>query len=165
MKHSFAQGSPEEVFRRLDHTHRAVKDTLLNRAGLGDLGQPIILALLSCAPDRVIESQKELAHIMDVSPATITASLKSMERGGYIQRLPDENDMRRKRITITEKGLAAIEKVDAVFDRLDHGMYRGFSPEERARACALFSRMIDNLEQISVSDSPADLQASPSKEE
>lgn len=151
MKHSFAEDSPEGLFRCLDHTHRSTMDALKAAAGLGDLGQPMILVLLSGAPDGIIDSQRELARRLNVTPATVTVSLKSMERSGYITRLADENDLRRKRIAITDKGRAAVEKLDTMFARLDHGMYYGFSAEERGQIAALFARMIRNLQQLSLS--------------
>lgn len=152
MKHSFAEGSPEDLFRSLDHIHRTTMDAMMARAGLSDLGQPKLLTILCFAPDGIVDSQRELARRLHVSPATVTMSLNSMERGGYIRRLPDENDLRRKRIAITEKGRKAVERLDTVLDRLDHGMYRGFSPEERTQISAYFVRMIRNLQQIPASD-------------
>ena len=144
----FKEGSPEQLFRVLDKKHRAAIDLLLERKGIGNIGQPMLLCILAQQQDGTIESQKELARRLRVSPATVTVSLKSMERDGYVKKLSNAEDLRCKPITITEKGRRAARLIDEVFETLDHGMYRGFSPEDLSRIAGLYRRMIDNLDQI-----------------
>ena len=135
----FTDGSPEQLFHVLERKHHAAVDNLLSRNGLSNIGQPVILSILS---------QQELARRLRVSPATMTVSLKSMERDGYVKKLSNAEDLRCKPIAITEKGLRAAKLIDEVFETLDHGMYRGFSGEELERISLLYRRMIDNLEAI-----------------
>lgn len=142
----FEEGSPEQLFHALERKHHAAVDSLLSRRGVGNIGQPIILTILSQQKDGTIESQKELARRLRVSPATVTISLKSMERDGYVKKLSNADDLRCKPISITEKGRKAAALIDEVFGTLDHGMYHGFSPEERGQIAALYRRMIDNLD-------------------
>ena len=78
----------------------------------------------------------------------MTVSLKSMERDGYVKKLSNAEDLRCKPISITEKGMRAAKLIDEVFETLDHGMYRGFSPEELERISQLYRRMIENLDAI-----------------
>ncbi len=144
----FKEGSPEQLFRVLDKKHRAAIDLLLERKGIGNIGQPMLLCILAQQQDGTVESQKELARRLRVSPATVTVSLKSMERDGYVKKLSNAEDLRCKPITITEKGRRAARLIDEVFETLDHGMYRGFSPEDLSRIAGLYRRMIDNLDQI-----------------
>ena len=144
----FKEGSPEQLFRVLDKKHRAAIDLLLERKGIGNIGQPMLLCILAQQQDGTVESQKELARRLRVSPATVTVSLKSMERDGYVKKLSNAEDLRWKPITITEKGRRAARLIDEVFETLDHGMYRGFSPEDLSRIAGLYRRMIDNLDQI-----------------
>ena len=136
----FTDGSPEQLFHVLERKHHAAVDNLLS--------QPAILSILSQQENGVIASQKELARRLRVSPATMTVSLKSMERDGYVKKLSNAEDLRCKPIAITEKGLRAAKLIDEVFETLDHGMYRGFSGEELERISLLYRRMIDNLEAI-----------------
>lgn len=144
----FKEGSPEQLFRVLDKKHRAAIELLLERKGIGNIGQPMLLCILAQQQDGTVESQKELARRLRVSPATVTVSLKSMERDGYVKKLSNAEDLRCKPITITEKGRRAARLIDEVFETLDHGMYRGFSPEDLSRIAGLYRRMIDNLDQI-----------------
>lgn len=68
----------------------------LSRNGLSNIGQPAILSILSQQENGVIASQKELARRLRVSPATMTVSLKSMERDGYVKKLSNAEDLRCK---------------------------------------------------------------------
>lgn len=143
---NFQKDSPESLFREIDHYHRRALDTQMATNGLQDIGQPLILVLLERhGVDGMIESQKELADMLRVTPATVAVSLKSMERSGYVRKLTDENDMRRKPIAITEKGRKALKILDAVFESIDRGMYYGFSLEEREQIAQFYNRIIQNL--------------------
>ena len=147
----FEDGSPEQLFHALHRKHSIAVDTLLYRRGLGNIGQPMILTILSQRKDGTIASQKELAKILRVSPATVTVSLKSMERDGYIKKLVNTQDQRCKPITITEKGRDAAHRVNDVFAMLDAGIYRGFTQEELDTVSGFYRRMLENLDAV-VSD-------------
>lgn len=144
----FKDGSPEQLFHALERKHHNAVDSLLCQRGIGNIGQPMILCILSQQKDGTIESQKELARRLRVSPATVTISLKSMERDGYVKKLSNAEDLRCKPITITEKGRRAAQLIDEVFETLDHGMYGGFAAEDLERISGLYRRMIDNLDAI-----------------
>lgn len=89
-----------------------------------------------------------MADKLHSAPPTVAASLKVLERQGYVERRTDQKDTRRNRISITQKGRDAIAQSMDAFRQVDGHMYHGFSPEERALADALFSRMLENLYQI-----------------
>lgn len=148
----FKDGSPEQLFHVLERKHRTAVDSLLTKNGLCNIGQPMVLSILSQQKDGTIESQKELAKRLRVSPATVTVSLKSMERDGYVKKLSNSEDLRCKPIAITEKGIQAAKLIDQVFETLDHGMYLGFSSGEREQISELYRRMIDNLNAIVVKE-------------
>lgn len=82
---------------------------------------------------------------MHVSPATVAVSLKSLEREGYVEKLADETDQRRKAVRLTPKGEAAIQRCVQVFEAVDQSMFEGFRPEETRQACGYLMRMLHNL--------------------
>ncbi len=145
----FTDGSPEQLFHVLERKHSTAVDNLLTKNGISNIGQPVILSILSQQKDGTIESQKELARRLRVSPATVTVSLKSMERDGYVKKLSNAEDLRCKPISITEKGMRAARLIDQVFETLDHGMYMGFNPQELELISNFYKRMIDNLNAVS----------------
>ena len=113
--------------------------------GLQDVGQPMILMLLERCENGEIASQKELAAELNVSPATIATSLKSLERMGYVKKLPDASDARRNRVSVTDKGRCAVRRCNEVFESVDRQLYTGFSQEELDIIQQLHQRMLRNL--------------------
>lgn len=112
-------------------------------------GQPLLLLMLARANrNNQSLSQNDLAHMIGVSDPTITASLKSLERQGYIKREADPNDLRRKLCVLTEKGEAIAERSRISLDYVDNGMLNGFSQEDKETLCNLLQRVVDNLTEI-----------------
>ncbi len=109
-----------------------------------------------------IPSQKELAEIMGISPAAVTATLKKLEREGYISRSMTDEDNRRNEIRITEKGLSKVTESRTIFEATDAEMFAGFSPEEIAALTAYLERLDRNLD---AAGAPADPSALPSTRE
>lgn len=141
---------PDFLFHALTRAHFNAQMTGLKSRGLLNLGSPKILFMLMDLSERnqPAPSQKELADMLRISPATIAASLKSLEKAGYVSRHIDERDSRRNRISITEAGLQALRTSREVFDSVDQYMFHGFSQAEREQVYAFHRRMLDNLYQI-----------------
>ncbi|MDO4750374.1 MAG: MarR family transcriptional regulator, partial [Eubacteriales bacterium] len=92
-----------------------------------------------------LPTQRELALEMQLSPPTVNASVKSLERQGLIRKLPDERDLRKTRIEITQAGLETAAACRNAFALLDEAAFRGFSPEEALILNSFIRRMADNL--------------------
>jgi len=138
--------SPAWRYRMLHVAHRTATDTLLDKHGVKDFGHPFILFLLeNCGEDGSFEMQKELSKRLRISPASVTAALKALEKQGCIVREAQESDMRRKRIRITDKGREVALRYKEVFTEVDEAMYRGFSDEELRAVSAYFERITRNL--------------------
>lgn len=137
---------PGILFQSVERARKQAIQTELSRRGLGTLGQPMILFLLKDkGREGRIAAQKELSDAMHVSPATVAVSLKSLEREGYVEKLADETDQRRKAVRLTPKGEAAIQRCVQVFEAVDQSMFEGFRPEETRQACGYLMRMLHNL--------------------
>lgn len=137
---------PGMLFHALHRTYLNAVQTELHARGLSDVGAPMILFILDHHGDHgEIASQRELAQALGVSPATIATSLKSLERLGYVEKRVDENDARRNRVMITEKGIAAVKQCFEVFQEIDRRMMEGFTPQEQEDLDRLHRKMLDNL--------------------
>ncbi len=90
-------------------------------------------------------TQTELAETLQVSAPSIATSVKRMQKTGLLKKAADESDLRRNRISITEKGLEFAQKCRAAFDRLDARMFEGFSAEECEILCGYLDRLIANV--------------------
>ena len=134
--------------RQLNQAHRAAVQTELTAAGLEKVGHPMLVSILQSAdedPEGQFRAQRELADLLHVSPAAVANSLKCLERDGYIRREPWEQDARRNRVLLTERGTAAVEGCRDVFRRVSARMMAGFTPEELDQLAQLQRRMLDNL--------------------
>ena len=138
------------VFHQLLRAHHNAHMAALADRGLRDIGSPHLLETLSHYPDDPAQAptQKELADRLHSAPPTVAASLKCLERQGYVARRTDERDSRRNRISITQKGRDALAAGMQAFQQVDNAMFRGFTLEEREQVQAFHRRMLDNLYQI-----------------
>lgn len=141
---------PDFLFHALTRAHFSAQMAGLRKRGLPNLGSPKILFALMEIADKHLPapSQKELADLLHISPATIATSLKSLEKYGYVSRHTDEQDSRRNLISITEKGRDTLLTSRQVFDSVDQYMFHGFSEEEREQVRKFHQRMLNNLYQI-----------------
>ena len=140
------ENMPGILFQSVERARKQAIQTELSRRGLGTLGQPMILFLLKDkGREGRIAAQKELSDAMHVSPATVAVSLKSLEREGYVEKLADETDQRRKAVRLTDKGRAALETCFSIFQEVDRRMLEGFTPEEMEQVRAFQLRMLRNL--------------------
>lgn len=137
---------PGMLFHTLHRAHRNQVRAELARRGLDDLGSPMILFLLRSrgGGGRTL-TQREVAEALRISPATVANALKSLERGGYVDRREDPCDQRCKRIALTEKGGWAVEECILAAKEIDARMFAGFTAEEQARLDEFHCRMLDNL--------------------
>ena len=135
--------------RQINQAHRTAVQQEMNCAGLGEVNHPMLLFLLqSCGEGDCgghCRAQRELAEMLHVSPAAVANSLKSLEKSGYIRREPGQQDARRNRVILTEKGASAVEGCQAVFERINDRMLAGFSEAEKEQLSGFRRRMLHNL--------------------
>jgi DNA-binding MarR family transcriptional regulator len=136
------------LLHSLMRAHYNATQAEMARQGLPDVGSPKILFALADYPPDGAPSQKDLAGLLHISPATMAASLKSLERVGYVTRHADERDSRRNVIAITDKGRQAAQTSHEVFRSVDTYMFHGFTQQERDQVFQFHHRMLENLYQI-----------------
>lgn len=105
-------------------------------------GQPPILDFLA---EHGTGTQNELAKALHVSPASVSVSLRRMQKSGLIEKAADETDLRCNRMSLTEKGKAQYASVHEYFEEIDRNLYKGFSDAELLTLENLISRLCDNL--------------------
>ena len=150
--------SLEVLEHQLHQAHRNAIQAELARAGLQEVGHPILLCILRSAQDSPGQphspAQRELAERLNISPAAVATSLKSLERNGYILRAPDR-DARRNQVSLTPKGERAVEDCLECFRRVSQRMFLNFEPEEQAVLSAFYRRMLSNLHPADPSHHPS----------
>ncbi|MEN6552018.1 MAG: MarR family transcriptional regulator, partial [Methanobacterium sp.] len=93
----------------ISRSHMAFLFTEIEKLGIG--GQFQFLMGLA-REDGII--QEELAIRFHMNESTIARALRKLEDAGMVQRKVDENNRRRKIITVTEKGRAAVDAISEI---------------------------------------------------
>ena len=130
-----------EAMHRLELLRRIQARSVMSDSGLHP-GQPRLLQFIWDHPGC---TQKEAADELDVTPASAAASLKRLEKAGFVLRRPDEKDTRRNQLFITDRGISQMEENKRQFALLDERMFQGMDEKEVEafrRAC---EKMFDNL--------------------
>ena len=129
------------AMHRLELLRRIKARSLMADSGLHP-GQPRLLEYIRSHPGC---TQKEAADELDVTPASAAASLKRLEKAGYVTRTQDDRDARRNQLYMTDAGLQQMEGNCRRFAALDERMFTGMTEgeiEAFRRAC---EKMFDNL--------------------
>lgn len=106
------------------------------------LGQPAILIYLS-ENDGAMQGQ--FAAALSLRPATVTVTLKRMERAGLIRRETDRMDLRVSRVFMTEKGRAVLGDIRRIRAEIDAVCLQGFTLDEVQQLRDMMQRMLINL--------------------
>lgn len=137
--------SREEVGRWLGRVSRRrfqLSEILLERMGIGP-GQVPILSELKHHGSL---TQRELAEHIHVTAATISGTLKRMERAGLIYRTDDTRDARVSIVRLTEEGLKVVDEAWRLFYKADLDMLKEFTDEECDLLISCLTRMRENID-------------------
>ena len=72
----------------------------------------------------------DLASRLRISKQALNYLLGELERLGYLERRPDPDDLRSKRIVLTERGIAAIAVIREAVAELETAWAEQLSPEQ-----------------------------------
>lgn len=90
--------------------------------------------------------QKELEKNLNVSKATISAVLFTMENNNLIKRVTSKNDARSKQIIITEKSIKVYENMKVVFDNLNKELIKNLSDAEIESFLNTIEKLRENIQ-------------------
>ena len=123
-------------------SHRNKAGQLLSEVELHP-GQEMVLKQLSgrC----VGATHSELAHDLDVRPATVSRMIDRMEQAGLVQRCKDMQDQRVSRVHLTEQGQQCEAPVDDAWHQLEEITIANFTVEERLILRRLLLQLYTNL--------------------
>ena len=108
-------------------------------------GQPPILMLLYKNDGM---SQKEMARALNLSPATMTVTLKRREKAGLVLREMDEHDQRILRVHLSEKGREMCETGESRIGVVTAELLEGFTLEEQQQLNEYLGRIARNMERV-----------------
>lgn len=92
--------------------------------------------------------QTDLAGVMDMGKVTVGGLIDRLEVSGHVERHPDPEDRRAKRIFITPQGYRVLDIMRAVGRELNVQIFQGLSIEAVREAEDVLHRMRINLRHI-----------------
>lgn len=116
--------------------------------GVGHL--PVLIALR----DGRASTQRDLARFARIEQPPMAQMLARMERDGLIERVPDPDDGRSSRVSMTKAAETRLPKAVATLFQGNREALSGFTDEEAAQLGALLTRLIANLDRIAGAEAP-----------
>lgn len=89
--------------------------------------------------------QKDLENNFNVSKATISEVLLTMEKAKVIKRVSVPDDARVKRIILTNTSLERLEELEKNFQAINDELVAGISDDELAQFINILNKMQDNM--------------------
>lgn len=132
-------------FNQLSRFQRLYAKGLTSRLSPYDVS-PGYLSILQQLWHQDGVTQKSLKASLDIEQATLSNSLKRMERDGLIRRVPNKQDRRQHRITLTEKGISAQQTVEAAINDLCEVVNKGLTINDRKYFKRIMRQMTEQLE-------------------
>ena len=87
----------------------------------------------------------EIANARGVSRPNISVLVAALLRKGLVQQHDDPVDRRRKYLSITDKGLRALEQIEPVRRQVNTNLFADFSAEEMEVAGQFLRRLLAKL--------------------
>lgn len=87
----------------------------------------------------------QVAESIGVSPATVSVSIKRMEKAGFVEKRADEKDARITKLYLTEKGESAPEHIRDKMDSQEKFITKSMTDEEILLFSDLLDKAINNL--------------------
>ncbi|BFV59358.1 MarR family transcriptional regulator [Kitasatospora sp. CMC57] len=133
------------VFGRIFRISRVITDRLGQvhaQHGIGK-GEFDVLGTLRRSGEPYTLSPRELTATLMVTTGGMTGRLDKLERAGLVSRSPDPNDRRGLRITLTEAGLALVDRaVGPGVAIYEETLAAALTPEEAATLSDLLRRLL-----------------------
>jgi DNA-binding MarR family transcriptional regulator len=89
--------------------------------------------------------QKDLEKEFHLAKSSITAILQTMEKNGFIERIPVERDARLKKIVLTEEGRQYHDKIRQSIEEVEMLVREGFDDEEMEKMIQMLAIMQERL--------------------
>ena len=132
--------------RDVFHRHRYLMKNIHARFGL-HIAQPRILFVIARLNG---STQSQIAEEMQVSPASLSMSIKRMQKAGLLEKVQDEHDLRCNKIRLSPMGQAAMDNSLQGLMQMDNQMMQGFSETEIEQLGSYLDRIYANLGNIPV---------------
>lgn len=90
-------------------------------------------------------NQSALADLMDMEPITLSRHIDRLESAGWVERRPDPNDRRARRLYLGERVTPLLEDMRKLGSEVFGAALEGISEAEAAQLVDILDRMRSNL--------------------
>lgn len=92
-------------------------------------------------------TQATIAERLRVTPASVAVSTKRLQKAGLVTKTVDQDNLRCKRLSLTEEGRAAIKQHIDLFDQYDSRVFGCLSEEEKDTLFGLLKRLAEAMQE------------------
>lgn len=93
-------------------------------------------------------TQASLAQQLNVTPASVATSTKRLQKAGLITKTVDSDNLRCKRLALTDEGREAISRHIGLFEDYDRLVFKDFSEEDKVRFMEYLERILSEMTAI-----------------
>lgn len=104
------------------------------------------VAVLTTLTETGAVSQREIAARLGVDPSDLVEVMTGMHDDGLVERLRDPDDRRRYRVTLTDAGRAATDRVAAITTAADDEVFAPLDDAERTELHRMLRLLYAHLE-------------------
>ena len=108
-----------------------------------------IINYLSKNQDKVVY-QKNLEENLKISKAAISEVLINMERNGFIEKINDTSDARRKRVVLSSETKKMHEDIEKKIDKLNDPLLDGINNDDLNIFIKVINKLKDNMKKEGV---------------
>ena len=90
-------------------------------------------------------NQRSIEEEFGLKHPTVTGLLSRLKDKDYVSFSTDENDKRRKRISLTQKSMHILSNARSLINETDDELFGGLPPEEQKELSAILDKVIANI--------------------
>lgn len=130
----------------IGRTFKRELDTILLEEDITSVQFSVLIAILDYMENGETEiNQRMLEEAVHVTHPTMTELVKKLCKKGFINSSIDSRDKRRKNISLTEKSLNLLSRLDRAQDEVWLKLSAGLSESETALFLGISNKILDNL--------------------
>lgn len=133
-----------ELFENIHILRRLAIRRITEKSPL-HFGQVAIMQTIECNENC---TQADVAEMLGVTPASVATSTKRLQKAGLVTKTVDSENLRCKRLALTDKGREAIIHHMSFFDDYDKLVFEDFSEEEKERLAGYLNRISKKMREL-----------------
>ena len=93
-------------------------------------------------------TQKQLSEQLYLEKSSVSRLLDGLEKKGWLERQPDPEDSRRKRVIPTERALAEASRCSAIANAVLSDVQQGIAADDLEQGQSVLNQVIGNLRDL-----------------